>query len=225
MDGRLECILSHVHAKVLADIGCDHGKVAVYAVLRGLTGKSIAADISEECLKKARALAKEKGAESVEFRVGDGMRVLKENEADNVVIAGMGGREIAKILSEAPAMDAKFILVPHDDAPLLRAYLAKCGYEKSSDKIVRSGGKFYPVIVCKKGGAAYTPALEELLYGTSPADGDCTAYAKQRLAVLERICASIKEGDARREEPARQLEATRALLGRAYESKGRNQNN
>ena len=87
MDGRLECILSHVHAKVLADIGCDHGKVAVYAVLRGLTEKSIAADISEECLKKARALAKEKGAGSVEFRVGDGMRVLKENEADNVVIA------------------------------------------------------------------------------------------------------------------------------------------
>ena len=154
MDGRLECILSHVHAKVLADIGCDHGKVAVYAVLRGLTEKSIAADISEECLKKARALAKEKGAESVEVRVGDGMRVLKENEADNVVIAGMGGREIAKILSQAPAKCRKAILPRREYKPR-RPFNTRC-----PDRIFRPSALFYsslfhtrtlPVTPCEAG--------------------------------------------------------------------------
>ena len=218
MDRRLERILSHVHAKVLADIGCDHGKVAVYAVLRKLADKAIAADISKECLKKAEALAREKGADGVEFRVGDGMSVLKEDEADNVVIAGMGGRLICKILSAAPNMNAKFILVPHDDAPLLREYLAQNGYVKSRDEIVCSGGKFYPVIVCEKGGSAYSPDLEELMYGTSPLDADCVKYAKARLAALEKICLEIKEGDARRHEPLEKLGVTRALLERANES-------
>lgn len=218
MDKRLESILSHVSANVLADIGCDHGKVAVYAVLRGLAKRAIAADISEESLKKARALAAETGAEGIEFRVGDGMKVLKANEADNVVIAGMGAREIKKILSQAPETDAKFILVPHDDAPVLREYLAQSGYEKSSDRIVKAGGKFYPVIVCKKTGKPYRISVEESLYGTSAEDEDCVAYARQRLAVLQKICSSIKEGDARIVVPLAHLHTTCELLRRVNEN-------
>ena len=115
-----------------------------------------------------------------------------ENGCDYVVFeAGMGGRLICKILSAAPKMNAKFILVPHDDAPLLREYLAQNGYVKSRDEIVCSGGKFYPVIVCEKGGSAYSPDLEELMYGTSPLDADCVKYAKARLAALEKICLEI----------------------------------
>ena len=214
MDARLEAILSRVHGSVLADIGCDHGKVAVYAVLRGLVRRSIAADISKACLDKARALAKERGAEAVEFRLGDGMSVLAPYEADCVVIAGMGGREMIKILSCAPPSDAEFILVPHDDAPLLRGYLAREGYAALSDVTVKAGGKFYPVIVCKKDGVSRTLSTEELLYGSGASTAERLEYMRQREKALQDICGGMDKNAPAYAAQLELLQATRRAIGR-----------
>ena len=89
MRKRLAAILSHVRGSALADIGCDHGLIAVSALEQGLVERVIATDISASSLAKARALAAQRNAAAIEFRVGDGMRVLADGEADVVVIAGM----------------------------------------------------------------------------------------------------------------------------------------
>ena len=58
LDGRLRAVVDNIEGEVVADIGCDHGKVAVCALAEKRVVKAIACDISSKSLDKAVALAK-----------------------------------------------------------------------------------------------------------------------------------------------------------------------
>ncbi len=143
------------NANTLADIGCDHGNVAVFAVLEGRAKKAIACDISAPSLKKAEELAEKKGLfNKITARVGDGLTVLEPKEADAIVIAGMGGLLIQEILQgkESVAKGANIlVLSPNKNAKELRQFLAAGGYEILRDQIVLEKGKFYAVISATPG--------------------------------------------------------------------------
>lgn len=163
LDERLNAAASEITpCKVVADIGSDHGKIAVYAALNGLAEKVIASDISAKSAQKSQLLAQ---AESVEIsvRVGDGVSTLGINEYDTVVIAGMGGIEIADILSRAVTKFNKYILIPHTKADILRRYLASDGIEPVSDRKIKCKGKFYDVITARAG--EYCPSDREIYFG------------------------------------------------------------
>lgn len=146
---RLATVVNEVDGKRLADIGCDHGKVSVACLLAGKVEKVIACDISEPSLNKAIDLAKRCKVNNIEFRVGDGLNVIKDGEADCVVIAGMGGKEIISILSYLPQGIKSLVLSPHKNVIELREFLSdKCIYI-DKDYIVKDGKKFYDVIVAR----------------------------------------------------------------------------
>lgn len=150
IDKRLEKILSEIEGNTLVDVGCDHGKVSVEALLRNKVNRVIATDISEKSLKKCKDLAKKLNLENIEFRCGDGLQVVKDNEADIVCIAGMGGYEIVKILSSAPKGIKRIILCPHQDVEVLREYLAK-NYKILKDYSIFCDDHFYSLIVIESG--------------------------------------------------------------------------
>ena len=82
---------------VLADVGCDHGQIGLGFLKEGLCKKALMIDISEPSLNKARRLFREEGYEDqAHFLVGDGL--LPAGEAQGVVIAGMGGKLIVRLL-------------------------------------------------------------------------------------------------------------------------------
>ena len=149
LDKRLKQILSEIDCNVLADVGCDHGKLSVAAVITGRAKKAYAIDISEKSLEKTSLLAKEHNlSDRVIPLCGDGLTPLKEN-VDLVVIAGMGGNEIIKILTES-GYRGNAILVPHQDPYKLRDFISNKFY------IIKAGRKFYPIIVLKEGSSKYT---------------------------------------------------------------------
>ena len=78
----------------LADIGCDHGLVAKYALENGVK-RVIAADVSEKSLNKARELLS--GRQNVRFVVSDGFDSIDER-VEQAVIAGMGGSRIVELI-------------------------------------------------------------------------------------------------------------------------------
>ena len=126
---RLEKILSLLNDKVgvVADIGTDHGILAFKILTELKADKVIATDISEPSLDKARELKDRYGFGNKFLCIaGDGLKPLKdENKIDIVVIAGMGGNEIVKILNEKPLnlkIDS-FIFQPMQDAEILRQFL------------------------------------------------------------------------------------------------------
>ena len=179
---RLSAVLSLVgEAETLCDVGTDHGKLPVAALLSGRVKKAIAIDISEPSLRKAELLAEREGV-PLRCVVGDGLTPLTEGECDLVVIAGMGGAEIVRILENARCTYSRYLLVPHRDAPLVRNYLKGKNIGITHDLVVREGKHFYFVIEAD-GTRPWTA------HGTYVGDEgkDLEAYRKERLAKIERL--------------------------------------
>ena len=86
----------------LADIGTDHGHLPIWLMLQGRIQSAIAADLRPGPLSRARENARRYGVTGIDFRLCDGLSAIRAEECDAVVIAGMGGENIAAILAAAP---------------------------------------------------------------------------------------------------------------------------
>jgi len=135
-------------ARVVADIGCDHGRLSCALIQQNAAERCIAVDISEPSLKKAERLARQIGAESrVETRLGDGLKPLIPGEADALAILGMGGTLMTQILdTNPPLMGAeKCVLQPMRAADDIRRWLFEHGYPVLDDRVVLDAGRYYQV--------------------------------------------------------------------------------
>ena len=132
----------------LADIGTDHGYLVIRLLQDGIVSGAVAADIRPGPLSRARENVREAGAEGVSFRLCDGLAGISPEEADTIVIAGMGGETIAGILDRAPwtKMDKQLLLQPMSRAEILRKFLAENGYRILEERIVEDAGKLYSVL-------------------------------------------------------------------------------
>ena len=117
LDNRLKLCADFVRSGAkLADIGTDHAYLPVWLCRIGRCPFAVAADINPEPLKRGQSTIIESGmSDRIETRLSDGLKEIKCDEADDIVIAGMGGELIAKILSEcsfATDNSKHFILQP-----------------------------------------------------------------------------------------------------------------
>lgn len=137
--------------KTVADIGADHGYLTKVLIEENRAKAVIATDISKASLEKTANLAKKYGfLDKIFLKVGDGLKILNKGEAQIVVIAGMGGNEIIKILEEnTDKTFDKFIFQPMQNTINLREYLIKHNYEIIKDFIVKDRKKFYNTIVAR----------------------------------------------------------------------------
>ena len=137
--------------KTVADIGADHGYLTKVLIEENRAKAVIATDISKNSKKKTANLAKKYGfLDKIFLKVGDGLKILNKGEAQIVVIAGMGGNEIIKILEEnTDKTFDKFIFQPMQNTINLREYLIKHNYEIIKDFIVKDRKKFYNTIVAR----------------------------------------------------------------------------
>lgn len=188
LDPRLKAVLNEIKpCEVIADIGADHGKIAVSAKLNGLAKKVIASDISEPSIAKARDLAIQYGAE-VFIRVGEGITTLSIDEYDTVIIAGMGGIEISSILTKANKKFNRYIFAPHTKAYELRKFLSVSGVKPIRDYKVFSKGKYYDIISAEVG--EYKPSNDVLYYGYHENTPIFSEFCQKERARLKKIIES-----------------------------------
>lgn len=156
---RMEQIIKMLSATdVLADIGCDHGKISLAVIEKNIAKKVIATDISSPSLEKTKQLIMKKNL-NIECRLGDGFKPITKGEANAAVIAGMGGLLMIDIISQsyatAQAMDY-IVLSPNTHAERLRKYLSN-GFDILDEEVCFEDGHYYPIIKVKSGdGFNYT---------------------------------------------------------------------
>lgn len=131
----------------VADIGTDHGYLPIWLLKTGRSPRALAADINPGPLRSARSNAKKYGVgEGLRFLRSDGLRGLTPGDADDIVIAGMGGQLILRIVEETPWLRApvkRLVLQPMSSAPQLRQGLYDLGFDILEERACLDGGKVY----------------------------------------------------------------------------------
>ena len=155
MTKRLEILFSLIKkCEVFADVGCDHGYIAEAVLKGGLANKVIISDISSKSLKKAQNLLKDYQGVVKSYNC-DGVSDY-DGEADLIFIAGMGGEEICKIISNIKFLPKRMVLCPHKNTTLVRKLLVEKGYFLERDFTFLADNKYYDGISCVKGKDNYS---------------------------------------------------------------------
>lgn len=148
---RLELVLSFVEpGESAADVGTDHGHVPVELVRRTIAKKAVAMDVRKGPLSRATENIALAGlADKIETRLSDGVAKLQPGEADSVVIAGMGGELIIKILENGRHMwdpVKQWVLSPQSEIFKVRRWLFENGFVIRKEDMVLEDEKFYTVM-------------------------------------------------------------------------------
>lgn len=137
----------------VADVGTDHGYVPIYLVKNNLSPGGIAMDVNKGPLEKAQEhIRQEKLGGRIATRLGNGLVPLEPEETDTVVIAGMGGDLICKILKAKPEFlteGKEFILQPQSEWFKVRQLLKEYHYQIEKEWFLKEDGKYYVIIKTK----------------------------------------------------------------------------
>ena len=144
------------HAQ-LADIGTDHAYLPVWLCRSGKIQKAIAADIGEGPLQSAReTIARYQVANQVETRLSDGLNAFTAGEVNAIVVAGMGGELIARILGDCDWLQnpgITLILQPMTAVRVLRLFLWSRGFSLEEEACCQEGKHVYTVMKVRYTGA------------------------------------------------------------------------
>ncbi len=148
---RLEAVASLVsNSQCVADVGTDHGYIPIYLVENQKTKTAIAMDINKGPLLRAKENIESHGfTEQIETRLSDGLKEVLPGECDAVVVAGMGGNLVIKILEEGKHIRQnvkEWILQPQSELWKVREYLVANEYCIVDEDIVEEDGKIYPMM-------------------------------------------------------------------------------
>ncbi len=136
----------------IIDVGCDHAYLSIYLMETLKNSKIVASDINPNPLKIAEENIKKYGfQDKIKVELKDGITNL-DKDIDTVIISGMGGILITKILDKNNLNNVKtLILSPNNDFLVVRKHLNKIGYEIKKEKIITENKITYLVLRAEKG--------------------------------------------------------------------------
>ena len=158
---------------ILADIGTDHAYVPIALVQRQKIKGAIAMDINEGPLARAQEhIRAARLEEYIQTRLSDGAEALLPNEADSILIAGMGGELISQIIENwefSKDRSKHFILQPMTKSEELMRWLFANGFSVIKRDCCTAANKCYTVILAEYSGEVRTVSESDLfLYGLDP---------------------------------------------------------
>lgn len=200
----------------VADIGTDHGYLPIYLLSAGLASSVVAADINAQPLETARRnAARLNVTEHLRLVLSDGLQGVAPEEAEDVIVAGMGGELILHIIAAAPWLqntEKRLILQPMTTADKLRAGLWSLGFTIQSEEAVLDEERVYSVLCVQYSGppVGEAPPLYIWMGKIQPQSPHSARYAgnvrKQLLnrmqglqhsggdtSALEKLCAEIEK--------------------------------
>ncbi len=153
----------------LADIGTDHAYLPASLILDGKIKHAVAADLRKGPLENAEATVSNYSiADKVELRLSDGLNAVRPDEADDIVIAGMGGILISEILQAAAWVkneNIQLILQPQSHDEVLRKWLWDNGFEITKEDSAFEDGKAYICMSAVYNGKSASHTDAEILLG------------------------------------------------------------
>ena len=185
--------------KTIADVGCDHALVCISLVEDGKYEQAFAMDLRTGPLEAAAANAAAAGlSERISLRLSDGLRALRPGEAETILISGMGGDLIIRILEEGKECAdraERLVLGPQSHVPEVRRYLHSRGFALEDEIFLKDDGKYYSVLSAVHGGKEnYSDT--EYAFGRIPLlrrDGCLAEWLEKRKKIINGILESLSD--------------------------------
>ncbi len=115
-------------------------------------------DVNSDPLRKAMDNAKAYHVgDRIEGRLSNGLDKLGEGEVDCVIIAGMGGKLVERILEDAEGKLTSYnrlVLSPHKDIPTVRRKIESLGLVIVNEDMVYDDGHYYTIIIAENASAS-----------------------------------------------------------------------
>ena len=144
---------------IVADVGTDHAYLPLVLTGTGRARLAIASDIHLGPIERAAQHVAAYGlSERVKTVRADGLEGLESYHPTDIIIFGMGGELIARILSDAPWVRdpaIRLILQPMTHAECVRRFLAEGGFAIVEEVLSKESGKIYQTIVAEFDGKPY----------------------------------------------------------------------
>lgn len=158
--------------KKIADIGTDHAHLPIYLVEKEICPCAVASDVRPGPIANAKENVIQAGLEDkISLRLASGLDKVSPDDAEDIIIAGMGGILIAELIEKAPWLkdsEKHLVLQPQSHAEILRDFLIKNGYRIEKEEICEDSGRLYCVMSVYFGSADRTyPECYEY-YGEIP---------------------------------------------------------
>ena len=137
----------------VADVGTDHGYLGIWLLQKDRCRRVIASDLRAKPLDSARKNAALYGVDDrMTFLQSDGLREFIPGSFQTLVLAGMGGDLISRILEEASWLEGgayRLILQPQSAANDLRRFLGERLWSIDREVLVRDGHFLYSVLAVR----------------------------------------------------------------------------
>lgn len=175
------------------DVGTDHAYLPIYLVGQNISSRALACDINRGPIESAERNIAAAGLEDkIDTLCTDGLHGAEHFDADDIMIFGMGGELIIRILSEAPwVKDANIglVLQPMTRAHLLRRWLLENGFTIVGETITHED-RYYQTIAARYCGKREEYTEEELLLGRLNIQNNAphlAGFVKHEIGVWEAI--------------------------------------
>lgn len=227
LDNRLSLCASFVRTGTrLADVGTDHAYLPVMLAAQGKIRSAVACDVRQGPLENAKASILENDVgHLVRAVLSDGLDNVAPGDAEDIVMAGMGGELIATIIQRTQWLydsSKRLILQPMTRMETLRLFLAENGFLIEQEKACVSGKKCYSVMCCRYTGSKRSCSPKEQYIGQL--DRDPSPEAEQYIRMISSKLQK-KAAGLRRSGKSQEAAAFEAVLAEIREAAGINKKN
>lgn len=159
---RLTAVKAQVReGSVVADVGTDHAHLPIALCLSHISERVIASDVRDGPIAAAKENVRRYGlTDRITVVKTDGLCGIEAYDPDDILISGMGGELIVRILSEAPFIKQpgkRLVLQPQTHPEEVRRYLAENGFCIVSETLaLDDGDRLYQIIVAEYDGKRRT---------------------------------------------------------------------
>ncbi|MCI8590515.1 MAG: SAM-dependent methyltransferase [Clostridiales bacterium] len=211
LDNRLKACASLVRGGFAVDIGTDHAYVPIYLIQNHICTRVVASDVRMGPVQRAQRNIEAYGlAEVIQVVQADGLQSEAFLGCSDVIIAGMGGDLIAKMIDQCSwsrQKGVRYILQPMSKAERLRFYLWNHGYEIIEEMIAYdekgAENRVYQILCCTYTGKKTDFTEIDLLIGKHERqDAHLDLLVRSNIARFEAIrqAKACAGEDAQREE-------------------------
>ncbi len=186
--------LVDVDAKVV-DIGTDHAFLPAYLLINNIAIKALACELHKGPFCNAQKTVEKLNLDDrLELRLSDGLKDVSSDEADTIIICGMGGNLITKIISDVSWLKEEritLILQPQSHQEDVRKFLVLNGFHIIKESACEDSGKSYSAIKAKFVGEAdikpeWYYYFGELIYNEDEPSKNCVQKKLNRLKKISR---------------------------------------